>query len=62
MEFVSDPKAEEMSTFMISVEREIAAKDKYGTRYRYRYMCSAPADGKGGIGPVFVELLPSNAH
>jgi len=59
---VSDPKAEEMSTFMISVEREIAAKDKYGTRYRYRYMCSAPADGKGGIGPVFVELLPSNAH
>jgi len=60
MEFVSDPKAEEMSSFMISVECEIAARDKFGTRYRYRYMCSAAADGKGGIGQVFVELLPSN--
>jgi hypothetical protein len=61
MEFVSGPKAEEMSSFMISVEREIAAKDKSGIRYRYHYMCSAPADGKGGIGQVIVMLLPSNA-
>jgi hypothetical protein len=60
MEFVGDPKADQLSSFMIEVEREIAAKDKYGARYRYRYMCSAPADGKGGIGQVSVELLPTN--
>ena len=60
MEFVGDPKADELSTFMIYVEREIAAKDKYGSRYRYRYICSASADGKGGIGQVSAELLPTN--
>jgi hypothetical protein len=60
MEFVGEPKANELSTFMIEVEREIAAKDKYGSRYRYRYICSASSDGKGGIGRVDVELLPTN--
>jgi hypothetical protein len=60
MEFVGDPKADQSSGFMIEVEREIAAKDKHGMRYRYRYMCSAMSDGKGGIGQVNAELLPTN--
>jgi hypothetical protein len=59
MEFVSEPQAYDLNT-MITVEREIAARDKYGTRYRYHYTCTAPADGTGGIGQVDVLLVPTN--
>ncbi len=59
MEIVSEPEAVDIKT-SLSVARNIAAMDKYGTRYGYRYICTAMADGRGEWTGFSVELTPSN--
>jgi hypothetical protein len=59
MESVGGPEAYDFKT-TLSVARNIAAKDKYGKRYRYRYICTATADGQGGWTGFSVELMPTN--
>jgi len=59
MELVSEPEAIDIKT-SLSIARNIAAMDKYGTRYGYRYICMATADGRGGWTGFSVELTPSN--
>ena len=50
--------ANEMGGFVI--QREIAARDKSGIEYRYRYYCAAMPDGRGGIGEATATLIPTN--
>jgi hypothetical protein len=59
MEFVREPEAYDLRT-TLSVAREIAARDKYGKRYRYRYICIATADGQSGWTGWSVELMPTS--
>jgi hypothetical protein len=59
MELVGEPEAIDIKT-SLSVARNIAATDKYGTRYGYRYICMATADGRGGWTGFSVELMASN--
>ena len=60
MEFVGEPESWPNDVGGFVVQREIAAKDKLGVRYRYRYFCIAMADGRGGLGEVSVSLMPTN--
>ncbi len=60
MEFVGEPESWPNDAGGFVVNRDIAARDKQGVRYRYRYLCTAMADGRGGLGDVSVSLLPTN--
>lgn len=59
MEFANEPEVVDIKT-TLSVARDIAARDKSGRRYRYRYICSAMADGQGGWTKFSVALMPAN--
>lgn len=59
IEFVREPETYDLNT-IITATHEIAARDKSGVRNRYRCVCTAPADGRGGFGNVSVELIPTN--
>ena len=60
MEFVGEPESWPNDVGGFVVNRDIAARDKQGVRYRYRYFCVAMADGRGGLGEVSVSLMPTN--
>lgn len=60
MEIVGEPDSWPNDVGGFVVNRDIAAKDRQGLRYRYRYLCIAAADGRGGLGNVSVSLTPTN--
>lgn len=59
IEFIGEPEAYDLKT-TLSVARNIAATDKRGKRVRYRYICTAMADGQGGWTKFDVGLMPAN--
>jgi len=60
MEFVGEPESWPNDVGGFVVNRDIAARDRQGVRYRYRYFCIAMADGRGGLGDVSVSLTRTN--
>jgi hypothetical protein len=60
MELVGEPESWPNDLGGFVVNRDIAARDKQGVRYRYRYFCVAIADGRGGLSGASVDLEPTN--